>query len=82
MLLAARGSYSRARQVISETIRRLQLLPDSVFALIQFSLYACSASWLTGDLDEAVEYSAGGGTWCKRYWTARRRDDTDTRISS
>jgi hypothetical protein len=58
MLLAAGGSYSRARQVISETINRLQLLPDSVFALIQFSLYACSASWLTGDFDEAVEYSA------------------------
>lgn len=57
MLLAAAGSYSRVRQVISETIHRLQLLPDSVFALIQFSLYACSACWLTGDLDEAVEYS-------------------------
>ncbi len=57
MLLAVNGSYSKVRQVISETIQRLQLLPDSVFALIQFSLYACSASWLTGELDDAVEYS-------------------------
>jgi ATP/maltotriose-dependent transcriptional regulator MalT len=58
MLLAARGSYSRARQVISETIRRLQLLPENAFASIQFSIYASAASWLTGDLDQAVEYSA------------------------
>jgi hypothetical protein len=58
MLLAAGGSYSKARQVISETLHRLQLLPDNVFAFVQLSLYASSASWLTGDLDEAVDYSA------------------------
>lgn len=57
MLLAVAGSYSRVREVISETMRRLHLLPDNAYALIQFSLYACSASWLTGDLAQAVEYS-------------------------
>src|SRR5664279_5359021 len=55
--LAVARSYLRAREVISATIRRLQQLPNSAFALVQYYLYACSASWIIGDLDEAVEYS-------------------------
>jgi len=55
--LAVAGSYPRVRQVISETIHRLQRLPESAFALNQYYLYACSAFWLLGDWNEAVEYS-------------------------
>jgi len=55
--LAVAGSYPRVREVISATLRRLQQLPNSAFALVQYHLYACSASWIIGDLDEAVEYS-------------------------
>ena len=56
--LAVAGCYSRTREVIAETIHRLQRLPDGDTPLTHY--YAVGAnfgSFLIGDFNEAIEYS-------------------------
>jgi hypothetical protein len=56
--LAVAGCYSSAREVIGETIHRLQRLPDGNIPLIHYYAVGASfASFLIGDFNEAVEYS-------------------------